>query len=63
LGHLKDLEISKYKRESKGRMLIKSDRFIFVNCCLIWLSKYKIKTFLQMEIHILHYVMTNEIDL
>ena len=38
--HLKDLEISKYKRESKGRWPIKMCRFIFVNCCLIWLSKH-----------------------
>jgi hypothetical protein len=38
--HLKDLEISKYKRESKGRWPIKICRFIFVNCCLIWLSKH-----------------------
>ena len=39
--HLKHLEISKYKRESKGRWPIKICRFIFVtdNCCLIWLSK------------------------
>jgi hypothetical protein len=32
--HLKDLEISKYKRESKGRWPIKMCRFIFVNCYL-----------------------------
>jgi hypothetical protein len=38
--HLKYLEISKYKRESKGRWPIKMCRFIFVNCCLIWLSKH-----------------------
>ena len=38
--HLKDFEISKYKRESKGRWPIKICRFIFVNCCLIWLSKH-----------------------
>jgi hypothetical protein len=38
--HLKDLEISEYKRESKGRWPIKNCRFIFVNCCLIWLSKH-----------------------
>ena len=30
MGHLKDLEISKYKRESKGRWLIKICHFIFV---------------------------------
>ena len=40
LGHLKDLEISKYKRESNGRMSMKSYRFIFVICYIIWLSKY-----------------------
>ena len=38
--HLKDLEISKYKGESKGRWPIKICRFLFVNCCLIWLSKH-----------------------
>ena len=37
-GQLKDLEISKYKRESKGRIGIY--RFIFVNCCLICFSKH-----------------------
>ena len=42
--HLKDLEISKYKRESKGYWPITICRFMFVNCCLIWLSKhYKCK--------------------
>jgi len=35
VGHLKDLEIAKYQRESDVRMPIKSYRFIFVNCCLI----------------------------
>jgi hypothetical protein len=29
-----------YKRESKGRWPIQICRFIFVNCCLIWLSKH-----------------------
>jgi hypothetical protein len=38
--HLKDLEISKYKRESKRRWPMKISRFIFVNCCLIRLSKH-----------------------
>ena len=38
--HLKDLEISKYKRESKARMPIKFCCFKFVNCCLIWLFKH-----------------------
>jgi hypothetical protein len=32
--HLKDLEISKYKRESKARMLIQFCCLIFVNCGL-----------------------------
>jgi hypothetical protein len=32
--HLKNLEISKYKRESKARMLIKFCCLIFVNCGL-----------------------------
>jgi hypothetical protein len=32
--HLKDLEISKYKRESKARMPIKFCCLIFVNCGL-----------------------------
>jgi hypothetical protein len=36
--HLKDLAISKYKRESKGSWPIQICRFIFVNCCLISLS-------------------------
>jgi RNase P subunit RPR2 len=40
LGHLKDLEISKFKRKSKIRMPINIYRFICVNCC-IWLSKLK----------------------
>ena len=35
LGHLKDFEIFKYKRESNGRMSMKSYRFIFVNCYII----------------------------
>ena len=39
--HLKNLEISKYKRESKGRWSIQIYRFIFVNCCLIWFLKCK----------------------
>ena len=34
LGHLKDLEISKYKTESKARMPIKFCCLIFVNCGL-----------------------------
>jgi hypothetical protein len=34
LGHLKDLEISKYKRESKVWMSIKFYYLIFVNCGL-----------------------------
>jgi hypothetical protein len=38
--HLKDLEISKYQRESKGRMPIIIYRYIFVNCCLICFSKH-----------------------
>jgi hypothetical protein len=38
--HLKDLEISKYKRDSKGRWPIQICHFIFVNCCFIWLSKH-----------------------
>ena len=41
LEHLKDPEISKYKRESNGRMSMKSYRFIFVNWFIIWLSKYQ----------------------
>ena len=40
LGHLKDLEITKYKRESKGHVLIQICSLFFVNGCLIWLSKY-----------------------
>jgi hypothetical protein len=32
--HLKNLEISKYKRESKARMPIKLYCLIFVNCGL-----------------------------
>jgi hypothetical protein len=44
LGHLKDLEIFKYKRESKGHWPVNIFRFIFVICFLIWLSKhYKCK--------------------
>jgi hypothetical protein len=35
LGHLKDLEISKYKREMKARMPITLCWLIFVNCGLI----------------------------
>jgi hypothetical protein len=35
LGHLKDLEMSKYKLESKGRTVVKFNGFIFVNCSLI----------------------------
>ena len=34
LGHLKDLEISKYKPESKARMPIKFYCLILVNCGL-----------------------------
>jgi RNase P subunit RPR2 len=41
LGHLKDLEISKFKRKSKIGMPINIYRFICVNCCRIWLSKFK----------------------
>jgi len=37
---VKDLVISKFKRESKGCMPIKNYCFIFVNCYLIWLSIY-----------------------
>jgi len=37
---LKDLEISKYKQESKARMPITFCCFSFVNCCLIWLFKH-----------------------
>ena len=40
LGHMKDLEISKYKQESKVCMTIKKIVFMFVNCCLVWLSKH-----------------------
>ena len=40
--HLKDLIISKYKRESKGRWPIKICRFIFVNCCLKSIKSVKI---------------------
>ena len=40
LGHFKGLEISRYKRESTGRGLIKKYRFTFLNCCLIWVSKH-----------------------
>ena len=44
--HLKDLEISKYKRESKGRRPIKNCRFIFVNCCLFdFLNIKSVKTY------------------
>ena len=32
LGHLKDLEISKYKRKSKARMPIKFCCLIFASC-------------------------------
>jgi hypothetical protein len=37
---LKDLEISKYKRKSKGRMPMQIYHYVFINCCLIWLSKH-----------------------
>ena len=44
LGHLKDLEISKYKRESKARMPIKCCCLIFVNCGLFsFLNIKKVK--------------------
>ena len=53
MGHLTDLEISKYKRESKVCMPIKIYHFIFFNCCLIWLCVKKIlkKTLLQMKMY------------
>ena len=38
LGHLKDLDISKYKRESQARMPIKFCCLIFVNCGLSTLT-------------------------
>jgi hypothetical protein len=42
--HLKDLEISKYKRESKARMAIKFCCLIFVNCGLFsFLNIKKVK--------------------
>ena len=44
--HLKDLEISKYKRESKGRWPIKICRFISVNC-----YKYKLDTLLLKQMN------------
>jgi hypothetical protein len=40
--HLKDLEISKYKRESKARMSIKFCCLIFVNCGFLTIKKVKI---------------------
>ena len=44
LGHLNDLEISKYKQESKARMPIKFWCLIFVNCDLfIFLNIKKVK--------------------
>jgi hypothetical protein len=44
LGRLKDLEISKYKRESKARMPIKFCCLIFVNCGLFsFLNIKKVK--------------------
>ena len=42
--HLKDLEISKYKRESKARMPIKFCCLIFINCGLFsFLNIKKVK--------------------
>jgi len=35
LGHLKDIEMSKYQLESKGCIVVKFNGFIFVNCSLI----------------------------
>jgi len=35
LGHLKNLEMSKYQLESKGRIVVKCNGFNFVNCSLI----------------------------
>jgi hypothetical protein len=40
--HLKDLEISKYKRESKARMPIKFCCLFFVNCGFLNIKKVKI---------------------
>jgi hypothetical protein len=40
LGHLKDIGMSKYTRESNGRVPINNYPFIYVNCYLIWFSKY-----------------------
>ena len=57
LGHLKDLEISKYKRESKAQMPIIFCCLIIVNCGLfsfLNIEKVKIyimKTLLQMEMY------------
>ena len=53
---MKDLETSKYKRESKGRVPIKKYSFIFVYCVLfgflnIIVKKKKMKTLLQMEMY------------
>jgi hypothetical protein len=47
LGHLKDLEISKYKREMKARMPIKLCWLIFVNCGLF--SFQNIENLLQIK--------------
>ena len=35
LVHLTDLEMSKYQLQSKGRIVVKFNGFIFVNCSLI----------------------------
>ena len=43
--HLKDLEISKYKRESKGRWPIKICRFIFANCLFGFLYIKSVKIY------------------
>ena len=49
MGQLKDLEISKYKRESKALMPIKFCCLFFVNCGLFsWVYK-KVRTEIKTE--------------
>jgi len=50
--HLKDLEISKYKRESKARMPIKCCCLFFVNCGLFSFLNIK-----KVKIHLLFRIM------
>ena len=47
-----ELRITKYKRESMGRMPIHFYRFNCGICCSIWFCKeYKIKTLLHMDMY------------